>query len=308
MKFEVWAVFLNERLTRVDQWLWAVQSKAMNYRHAFHAGNHGDVLKHVVLTRVLSYMTEKDSPLAVLDAHAGIGHYDFTGLEAFKTGEWRGGIGALLQNVPTGVEGELLEPYLKVVRRLNADGALRHYPGSPSIAQAMLRPGDRLLLNELHPEDCETLRARFPRVRVSEVDAAQAVKSALPFIEKRGVILIDPAFEVLDETLRVSRMVAQGLKRMAQTCFIIWYPVTSQNFADQFCEALELNGAKSALRAELLVREAIEGGGLAGSGVIVINPPWTLHDELNLLLPALRNVLQETAEASSQLTWMLESS
>ncbi len=210
--------------------------------------------------------------------------------------------------MPTGVEGELLEPYLRVVRSLNADGALRHYPGSPSIAQAMLRPGDRLLLNELHPEDCETLRARFPRVRVSEVDAAQAVKSALPFIEKRGVILIDPAFEVLDETLRVSRMVAQGLKRMAQTCFIIWYPVTSQNFADQFCEALELNGAKSALRAELLVREAIEGGGLAGSGVIVINPPWTLHDELNLLLPALRNVLQETAEASSQLTWMLESS
>ena len=281
----------------------------MNYRHAFHAGNHGDVLKHVLLTRVLTYMMRKDAPLAVLDAHAGIGLYDLTGLEAFKTGEWRGGIGQLLVQKPDGAVAALLAPYLDVVRAVNPDGELRNYPGSPVLAQRLLRPDDRLVLNELHPQDFQTLLARCAhdhRVRVSQVDASQAVKAALPFREKRGLVLIDPAFEVTDETVRVSRMVSHALRRMAQVCLMIWYPVTTQTFADDLCAALTFEGAKAVLRAELLVRRPTVDGGLAGSGVVIVNPPWTLHEEAALLLPMLAKALGEKGQGKSRLEWMLQ--
>jgi 23S rRNA (adenine2030-N6)-methyltransferase len=280
----------------------------MNYRHAFHAGNHGDVLKHILLARVLTYMTLKVAPLAVLDAHAGIGSYDLTGLEAFKTGEWRGGIGKLLAHKPEQKTAELLAPYLAAVRQLNNDGILSAYPGSPELARQLLRPQDRLLLNELHPTDHETLVARFAgelRVRVTKLDAAQAVKAALPFPEKRGVVLIDPAFEVTDESDRVARMVSHALRRMAHVCMLIWYPVTTQQFADQLCKGLTFAGAKSVLRAELLVREPQDGGGLAGSGVIVVNPPWTLHGEAETILPELARILGENGQGSSRLEWIV---
>jgi 23S rRNA (adenine2030-N6)-methyltransferase len=281
----------------------------MNYRHAFHAGNHGDVLKHVVLARVLCYMTAKDSPMAVLDAHAGIGRYDLTGIEAIKTGEWRSGIGALMQAKQRNNVAALLKPYLDTVRALNVDGTLRHYPGSPELVSQLLRPTDRLVLNELHPIDYETLAVRYAglsNVRASSVDAIAAVKAALPFPERRGVVLVDPAFEVTNETEKVALLLKHGLRRMAQTCFVIWYPVTTQRFADDFCNALTFAGAKSALRAELLVRPATDDGGLAGSGVVVVNPPWTLHDELQILLPALTQSLQTTQGGASALRWLLK--
>lgn len=179
----------------------------MNYRHAYHAGNHGDVLKHIVLSRVLGYLRAKDKPFAVLDAHAGIGAYDLSGIEAEKTNEWQDGIGKLLNaEVPMALRA-LLSPYLDIVAAMNADEQVQHYPGSPEIALRMTRLTDRLILNELHPQDRETLRRRYDmyrRVRVTGVDALQAVKAALPFAEKRGLVLIDPAFEVEDETARAS--------------------------------------------------------------------------------------------------------
>lgn len=280
----------------------------MNYRHAFHAGNHGDVLKHIVLLRVLVYFKRKAQGFAVLDAHAGIGQYDLTGLEAFKTGEWQGGIAKLLAALRDPATADLLAPYLDVIRAVNADGQLSHYPGSPELALRLLRPQDRLLLNELHPQDHATLLARYAhhaRVQVSQFDATTAVKAALPFAEKRGIVLIDPAFEVTDETERVARMVSQALKRMAQACLLIWYPVTSQGFADAFCAALKLEHAKSALRLELCVRDAVEGGGLAGSGVVIVNPPWTLHAEAMQFLPALATLLGESGQGRSAITWMV---
>ncbi len=280
----------------------------MNYRHAFHAGNHGDVLKHVVLARVLTYLTSKDSPMAVLDAHAGLGRYDLTGIEAVKTGEWRGGIGALLQTEHNVDVKLLLKPYLDIIRGLNADGALRYYPGSPELVSRLLRPKDRILLNELHPADFETLETRYaglPNVRLSTVDAVMAVKAALPFAERRGLVLVDPAFELTNEKEKVVMLVKQGLRRMAQTCFVIWYPVTTQRFAIDFCDALEFPGAKSVLQAELLVRPATDDGGLAGSGVVVVNPPWILHDELQLLLPALSRSLREEQGGSATLRWLI---
>jgi 23S rRNA (adenine2030-N6)-methyltransferase len=281
----------------------------MNYRHAFHAGNHGDVLKHAILARVLAYLTQKVSPLAVLDAHAGIGRYDLAGAEAFKTGEWRGGIGKLLEVSLDTPAAHRLAPYLDVVRGMNADGVLRYYPGSPLVALSLLRAQDRLLLNELHPDDGATLAQGFAaesRVKISGVDALQAIKAQLPFREKRGLVLVDPAFEVTDEASHVARMVRQAMQRMAHVCMLIWYPVTTQAFADELCAGLDFTGAKSALRAEVLVRPALENGGLAGSGVVVINPPWTLYEELETLLPALAGALGESGQGIWSLQWIVE--
>jgi 23S rRNA (adenine2030-N6)-methyltransferase len=279
----------------------------MNYRHAFHAGNHADVLKHMVLTRVLSYLTSKGKPLAVLDAHAGIGLYDLAGVEAFKTGEWKDGIGRLLERPLTGEALTLAAPYLDVVRALNGDGALRKYPGSPEIAARMLRANDRLLLNELHPDDFNTVSARYGRdyrVRLLNEDATTAVKAQLPFMEKRGLVLVDPAFEVVDETDRMMRLVEQGLKRMETCCFLIWYPVKTANFAELFCQALGSISAKPTLKMELMVRQTFEAGGLAGSGLICINPPWTLHDEMQVLLPALASSLGQGKWGRGTVTWL----
>jgi 23S rRNA (adenine2030-N6)-methyltransferase len=272
----------------------------MNYRHTFHAGNHGDVLKHVLLTRVLSYLTQKEAPLAVLDAHAGIGHYDLTGPEAFKTGEWQGGIGRLLT---AELKGET------AVRAVNKASAFQFYPGSPEIARRLLRPVDRLILNELHPQDYATLATRFgiySRINLSAVDATKAVKAFLPFLEKRGLVLIDPAFEVLDESARVARMVTEALRRMANVCMMIWYPVTTQKFAQDFCDGLAFDGAKSVIKAELLVRKPEEGGGLAGSGVMVVNPPWTFFDDAQKIMPALARILGESGQGRFTLEWMVK--
>jgi 23S rRNA (adenine2030-N6)-methyltransferase len=280
----------------------------MNYRHAFHAGNHGDVLKHIVLTRVLVYFKQKQQGFALLDSHAGIGQYDLTAPEAFKTGEWQSGIAKLLAASRDPATSDLIASYLDVVRAMNADGRLSHYPGSPELALRLLRPQDRLLLNELHPQDHATLLARYAHhagVNVSHIDATVAVKAALPFPEKRGVVLIDPAFEVTDETERVAQMVKYALKRMAHACLLVWYPVTSRRFAEAFCAGLNLEHAKSALRLELCVREAVEGGGLAGSGVVIVNPPWTLHAEALQLLPALADILGESMQGRSAITWMV---
>jgi 23S rRNA (adenine2030-N6)-methyltransferase len=281
----------------------------MNYRHAFHAGNHGDVLKHAVLARVLTYLTQKDSALAVLDAHAGIGRYDLTGLEAFKTGEWRGGIARVVDQPADPDVSALLAPYLAVVRSLNPDGTLQNYPGSPVVALSLLRGKDRLLLNELHPADHATLAERFDgekRVRVTSLDATTAIKAQLPFKEKRGLVLIDPAFEVTDEAKRVALAVEAALLRMAHVCIMIWYPVTTQAFADDFCAGLNMAGARSALRAEITVRPPLENSGLAGSGVVVINPPWTLEGELKIIMPALANMMGESGQGRNSMKWLVQ--
>ncbi|MEO6607423.1 MAG: 23S rRNA (adenine(2030)-N(6))-methyltransferase RlmJ, partial [Aestuariivirga sp.] len=174
----------------------------MNYRHAFHAGNHADVLKHAVLALVISYLAQKDKAFAVLDAHAGIGAYDLLGTEALKTDEWRGGVGLMGKPFASDVEA-LLQPYRASLQDMNPQGGTRYYPGSPEIILQGLRAGDRLIANELHPVDAETLTENYradSRVRVTGVDALAAIKAQLPFTERRGLVLIDPPYEVVDET------------------------------------------------------------------------------------------------------------
>lgn len=279
----------------------------MNYRHAFHAGNHADVLKHITLMRVLNYLATKEKPLAVLDAHAGIGLYDLAGVEAFKTGEWKEGIGRLIEAPPDGVAGQLIKPYLEMIAAMNPGEVLRRYPGSPDISLGLLRRNDRLLLNELHPEDFRLLAARYGgdmRVRLFREDAGIAVKAQLPFPEKRGLVLVDPAYEVSDELERLSRLIMQGLKRMETCCFLVWYPVTTLAFAEQTVSMLQGLSKRPALDIRLMVREAFAAGGLAGSGLICINPPWTLHDDMQTIVPALAQRLGQGRWGRGHVTWL----
>lgn len=279
----------------------------MNYRHAFHAGNHGDTLKHAVLARVLNYMTAKDKPFRLLDAHAGIGRYDLSGPEAFKTGEWREGIGLLMEARLSPEEGDLLEPFLALLRSANRAGPLRHYLGSPEIAVRMMRREDRIVLNELHPQDRATLASNYAgdaRVRVSGVDAMQAVKAELPFPERRGVVLLDPAYESDKDSEALVRMIRESVRRMSQTVIIAWYPVTTQHFADALLENVRQTAIAGILHLQLLVKEAHERGGLSGSGVLVVNPPWHLKEECDVLLPALARILGKGRWGRSTVEWL----
>ena len=261
----------------------------MNYRHAYHAGNHADVLKHVVLARVLEHMKKKEKPFRVIDAHAGIGLYDLSGIEAGKTGEWTGGIGKLAEPFAPEVEA-LLTPYRDVIAALNPGGGVTLYPGSPELALRLMRGNDRMIANELHPQDAIALERQYihdQRVDVTSMDAETCLKAKLPPLERRGVILIDPPYEVKNEAEKAVRMLAHGLRRFAQGVFLLWYPLKADQTAETVLGQVRDLGVPSTLKVELRVREAFGGGGLAGSGIILVNTPWKFDAELRLLVPAL---------------------
>lgn len=261
----------------------------MNYRHAYHAGNHADVLKHVVLARVLEHMKKKAKPFRLIDAHAGVGLYDLGGIEAGKTGEWQGGIAKLAEAFAPEVE-ELLKPYRNVIAALNPGGGVRIYPGSPELALRLMRPNDRLIANELHPQDAVALERQYlhdQRADVTSMDAETCLKAKLPPPERRGVILIDPPYEVKNEGEKAVRMMVHGLHRFAQGVYMLWYPLKADPTAETILAQVKALGVPATLKVELRVRESFQGGGLAGSGLIVMNTPWKLDHELKLLVPAL---------------------
>jgi 23S rRNA (adenine2030-N6)-methyltransferase len=274
----------------------------MNYRHVYHAGNHADVLKHIVLTRVIVRMQDKPKPMAILDAHAGTGHYDLMGEQAGKTLEWQSGIAKLSKNFEPAVE-ELLAPYRGVLASMNE----WQYPGSPSIAANLMRPSDRLLFNELHPEDHDALQENLSAVknaRITKLDALTAVKAALPFSERRGLVLIDPPFEVQDEFQRILQLVQQGLRRMANAVMLIWYPLKNTETIEPFLMAMKSMVPQNLLQVQIGVQAYSNNGPLSGSAVLVINPPWNLDHELQLLVPQLAERLDSDGTGSSQLTWL----
>ena len=200
----------------------------MNYRHIYHAGNFADVLKHAVLARLIVYMTQKDKAFRVLDTHAGIGLYDLSSEEAQKTGEWQDGIGRLLDaDIPAKAKA-LLAPYLTAVRDLNPDGGLKLYPGSPKLTRMLMRPQDRLSAMELHPDDYETLHRLFDgdfQSRITQLDGWLALGAHLPPKEKRGLVLVDPPFEVAGEFERLADGLAKAWRRFSGGTFCLWYPL-----------------------------------------------------------------------------------
>lgn len=269
----------------------------MNYRHAFHAGNVGDVVKHAVLVQLLAHLRRKPKPFFVLDTHGGIGWYDLADGAAMRTGEAAGGIDRLL--APAAVDdpaaAALLQPYLQAVEACRAaSGCGRAYPGSPWLIRHFLRPHDRLAVCELHPDDAALLRARFradPQVAVHERDGYEAVKGMMPPSERRGLVLIDPPYERTDEHERAARALAQGARRFATGLFVIWYPIKERAAVWRLHDAVVGTGLRRVLVAELLLYGHEDRVRLNGCGLILVNPPWAVVQALPTLLGALHAVL-----------------
>ena len=279
----------------------------MNYRHAYHAGNFADVVKHVILTRLVLYLQRKDQAFRVIDTHAGIGRYDLAGIEAGKTNEWQAGIGRLQAMEFEPAVDALIRPYLDIVRAENPDGALRHYPGSPLIVRHLLRRQDRLSALELHPEDADQLTGLFVgdvQVRVTKLDGWLALGAHLPPKEKRGLVLVDPPFEVAGEFDRIIEGLAKAHKRFSGGTFALWYPVKDRAETRRFAAALRETGIPKILRTELMIRQPSVEPRLDGTGMVIVNPPYTLENELRLLFPALSKILSEEKNAGFTVDWL----
>ena len=272
------------------------------YRHAFHAGNHADVLKHVVLTRVLRHLNTKDKGYRYVDTHAGAGGYSLEGRYARQKGEYEQGIGRLW------ARDDLPEPvadYVARVREFNPGGRLEQYPGSPAFARMLLRPQDQMRLFERHPTDHRILAAYLGAAKGVEVfdgDGFEGLKGQLPPSTRRGVVLIDPSYEGNGDYPRVVAALREALARFAEGVYLVWYPQVTKLEAAQLPRRLEALAPKGWLHARLTVQQPdAQGFGLAGSGVFVINPPYTLHEQLRGVLPWLTDVLGQYDGASYRL-------
>lgn len=267
----------------------------MNYRHAFHAGNFADVVKHALLARILVYLTKKDAPFLYLDTHAGVGRYDLSGAAATRTGEAQDGVGRMAAPLPEAAE-PLLAPWRAALAAEQAQFGARVYPGSPALAQRLTRPGDRLLLNERHPEDARALRAATAgdrRVKTLELDGYLALNAAIPPKERRGVALIDPPFEEAGEIERMAGALAGAWRKWPGGIYALWAPIKDEAETRRLGTLAAAAGVRRILWIEAVVGAAPgvapRGGGppLIGTAMMVVNPPWTLEQEARTLAPAL---------------------
>jgi 23S rRNA (adenine2030-N6)-methyltransferase len=265
----------------------------VNYRHAFHAGNFGDCMKHAVLAWLLRALQRKPAPLFILDTHAGAGRYDLATGPAARTGEWRNGIARLLDDPPP----ELAD-YAGLVRSLGL------YPGSPAIAHALLRQADRMACCELHPEDAAALRRHFVgdrQVAVHHRDAWEALGALLPPKERRALVLIDPPFEDPQEFANLASGLATGWQRFRTGVFAAWYPIKQRAPVRQFLADLQQSGMRDIVAAELCLREPVDPPRLKGCGMLVVNPPYRFEQEVPTILAALLDRLgdREPGEATT---------
>ncbi|MDR1994534.1 23S rRNA (adenine(2030)-N(6))-methyltransferase RlmJ [Azonexus sp.] len=267
----------------------------LSYRHAFHAGNHADVLKHLTLVRIARYLGEKPAPFWIVDTHAGAGRYALDSEYASKLAEYRDGIGRLW-------EAEDLPPaaadYVDLVRSLNPDGRLRHYPGSPWLASQLLRDGDRLRLFELHSSDVKLLqecfRGRGRQVTITAGDGFAGLKAVLPPPPRRGLVLIDPSYETRDDYANVIKGLREALQRFPTGTYALWYPLLAKPEAQKLPGRLRALGAADWLHATLQVSApSRDGFGMHGSGMFIINPPWTLKKTLQDTLPQVAALLAQ---------------
>jgi 23S rRNA (adenine2030-N6)-methyltransferase len=255
----------------------------MNYRHSFHAGNHGDVLKHLALVHCLAALKRKDAPFAALDAHAGRGWYDLGSEEAQRSPEWRAGV-ARLMDWPTAPAS--VRAYLDALARAGAEAKLSRYPGSPMLIAEALRPCDRLAACELHGEEFAALKAVAfgpKRVELHRRDGWEALGALLPFRERRGLILIDPPYEAPDELARAGAGLKAALRRFGHGLFLWWRPFKDASGLDRADAEL----GQAGLRADLWLDAPRRDGKLVGSSLVAINPPFGLDEALREALPAL---------------------
>ncbi|PKM30685.1 MAG: 23S rRNA (adenine(2030)-N(6))-methyltransferase RlmJ [Gammaproteobacteria bacterium HGW-Gammaproteobacteria-11] len=277
----------------------------MNYRHSYHAGNHADMLKHAILLRMAQLLQRKDAPYCYLDSHAGTGLYDLAAEAAGKTGEYLDGIARLWSRSD-------LPPMIAALRdavaQHNPDGQLRYYPGSPQLMADLLREQDRMILSELHPEDAELLRQNFaynPQVAVHQRDGYELPKAFLPVVEKRALWLLDPPFEKTDDLSRSVKAMQLAIQRMRQTVIALWYPIKDQRLLRDFYRQVSTAELPKVLRVELNVRPADNAMGLNGSGLMLVNPPWPLWEELDQVLPWLADQLAQSGAGDWRMDWLV---
>jgi 23S rRNA (adenine2030-N6)-methyltransferase len=279
----------------------------MNYRHAYHAGNFADVVKHAVLARVLTHLRDKPAAFRVIDTHAGAGVYDLSSIEAGKTLEWRDGIGRLIDADLDQPTRALLAPYLGAVAALNPAAALTVYPGSPALTQSLLRSQDRLIACELEPQAAAALSGQLrgdARIKAIAIDGWTALTAYVPPKERRGLVLIDPPFEQPGELSRLTQALAEAHRKWPTGCYLLWYPIKDATEVVAFARKLSRLGIAKMLRIELILATSTEDKGLRGTGLIAVNPPWRLYEELESLLPTLGNILSRGAACQTTLAWL----
>ena len=268
----------------------------LSYRHGFHAGNHADVLKHVILADCLGRLTKKEVPVLYVDTHAGAGSYLLDEGYAAMNKEWAGGIERLASLSGIGTPPPAVRSYMELVRAFSPA-----YPGSPAVAAAMLRPQDRLALFELHPSDSAPLSALFagdPRVRVQRADGFSGLSGLLPPVSRRGLVFIDPSYELAEDYDRTEDAASRSIRRFATGVYVVWYPLLERDEAKRLPDRLTALAGKS-LRVELRVRSSLPGErGMSGSGLVVLNPPWMLKESCDEVMPWLSGALAEDAGAS----------
>jgi 23S rRNA (adenine2030-N6)-methyltransferase len=293
--------------------------EAMNYQHAFHAGNFADVHKHVVVSRILEHLRQKQAAFRVIDTHAGAGRYDLFGPEAIRSQEWRGGIGALMNirrqqtqtaaDVPGATESanSLLAPYLEIVAALNRAGELRSYPGSPLIAAALMRSQDRLIACEIEPRALARLKSALrgnANAKVLAIDGWMALNANVPPKERRGLVIVDPPYEDAADFARLSDALAQAHRKWPTGIYVLWYPVKERAEPDALAGRLRRLGIAKILRCEILTATPRADAGLVGSGLIIVNPTFKLDRELRVVLPVLGNLF--SAQSEFRLDWLAQ--
>jgi len=275
------------------------------YRHLFHAGNFADVFKHALLTRLLLLLAQKEKPFCYLDTHAGIGRYDLSHAWAQKLTEYKEGIQRLWMrnDIP-----ELLEPYMRIVRAQNRDVQLRFYPGSPAIAQDLLRSTDRLVMSELNKEDCARLQHVFAddrRAKVINDDGYHALKTYLPPLERRGLTLIDSSFDRAGEFERLTQALVLAHRRFATGVYALWYPLMEPPVMHQFERSVIATGVRKIMQAELSVFDSKWRASLRGCGMLVVNPPFGFEPQASSILDWLFPALSEDREGGTRVRWLV---
>jgi 23S rRNA (adenine2030-N6)-methyltransferase len=279
----------------------------MNYRHAFHAGNFGDVLKHVVLMMLVEHLKKKPAPFLYLDTHAGGGMYDLSEAEAQRSGEYKTGIGRLLE-MPAAVLPPEVAAYVGLVRDCAGPGhsAITAYPGSPVVVSKLRRPTDRIVLAETHAKESQSLRGVLGRGRLISIldsDGYAALKAQLPPRENRGLVLIDPPYESDQEFDRILAALELAYERWPTGMYCIWYPLTERAAPLRFRRSLERSGIRRVLDATLSVLPEDAAVGMRGAGVVIVNPPWMLDERLAELLPDLHRLLVPEGTGGTTVEW-----
>lgn len=270
----------------------------MNYRHGFHAGNFADVLKHVVLTRILTHLNAKDKPWRVIDTHAGAGRYDLGSEEALKTHEWRDGVARIEQSPLAPAVEELLKPWREALAAARARHGAETYPGSPWLCRQAMRADDRLIAAELHEHTFRKLAqalGRDERCKALEIDGWTALRANVPPKERRGLVLIDPPFEEKDEFATLAAEFIAAHRKWQTGIYALWYPIKDERAVESLLDSILEAGIGRLLRLEIDVDRPDAAGGLSATGMIIVNPPWLLAQEAGILLPALCERLAQGA-------------